>query len=312
MAAFTVILTTSADIGTHVTEELVTEFGVTYSQLNVVDQFVEFEKDIAAKSIAYPIYDLLATSTTPLTETDDPDSIKMSDSEILLTPKEYGTAVTKTRLSDLVTGGRTALGAVRLVATNMANTTNKLGSLAAENTTNILYGGTATSDITVAATDIMSPNLLNKAYNKLSRANVPKHSSTGTYVAMMHEDLLFDLRDSAAAGTWTDVSKYSGTTEVFNNEIGMFQGFRIFRNNDSALTVDAGVGGTVDVYSASFMGANALGLAQSKENEMIIKVGADKMNRFTHISWYGVFEYKLIQPEAVWKARCASSIGANV
>jgi N4-gp56 family major capsid protein len=311
MADFTLNLTGTAQLdNSAVTEEIKTEFIVQYTQANVMDNFVEYAREIQAKSISFPRYATLATAETALTEREDITSAAMSDTEVILTPVEYGNAVTTTKLVDLQTGGRAMRGAIRLVAINMAETLNVLATRALEASTNVVYGGSAADKASIAAGDVMTGGVLDKVYNKLARANVPVHPSTGTYVAFMHEDQIFDLRSASAANSWTDVNKYNNELPVLQNEVGMYKGFRIVRNNHSLLEADAGAA-AVDTYTASFLGFNGLGKAESAMPSIVLTGPYDKLGRFVNIGWYGVLKYGIIEPTAVYTAVTSSSVGAN-
>lgn len=305
---FTVNMSGSVAVDNSLKTDYETDFIIEYEQLNVMDPFVEFHRQMGAKSISFPRYALLGLATTPLTELDDVTSSAMSDTEILLTPAEYGNVITTTSLADLQSGGRLSRGAVALVAKNMAETRNALATAALEASSNVVYGGDATSTATIDAADVMDGALLNKIYNKLRRSNVPMID--GHYVAFMHDDVIHDLRAGSAAGTWMDVNKYNNELPVLNNEVGMFRGFRIICNNHSALAADAGAT-TTDVYTSSFLGANGLGLAESMVPELRVTGPFDKLGRFVNVGWYGVFQYKIIESSAVWTAETASSVGAN-
>jgi N4-gp56 family major capsid protein len=281
-------------------------FLVATGQANVLDQFVEYRADIGAKSIEFPRYSRLALATTPLTETDDVTPVAMSDSQVILTPAEYGAAVVTTALADIQTGGKSGLGAVRLAGINMGQTRNRLATAALEASSNSFIAGTAGTEAGLAAGDIMSGVILNKVYNKLSRANVDPLAD-GMYVALMHDDVMHDLR---AESGWVDVAKYADAVSVLKNEVGMYKGFRIVRNNDAAFADQSGAG-TVDMYKSSFLGFNGLGLAVSKEPRLIIKPTNDLLNRFMSVGWHGVFQYKIVEPNAVWTVGTASSVGAN-
>lgn len=311
MADFTLNMSDSVVLNDSVVaEELKSEFIVAYNQANIVDSVVEYAREVNAKSISFPRFSQLAAATTPLTEKDDITSEAMSDSDIILTPVEYGNVVTTTRLAELQTAGRAGRAALQLVGQNMANTMNVLGTRALEASTNVVYGGSATSEATVAAGDVMDASVLDKVYNKMARANVPAHSRTGTYVAFMHDDVIHDLRSASAAGTWLDVSKYAGAEAILRNEVGMYKGFRIVRNNDCLINTDGGVT-TVDTYHSSFMGFNALGKAESQMPSITMTGPFDKLGRFINIGWYGVLQYKIIESDAAWKAITSSSVGVN-
>lgn len=311
MADFTTTMSDSSVIDTEITIELQTEFEVAFGQANVMDPFVQFNRQIAAKSIAFPIFNRLAVATTALTEKEDVASVAMGDSEVLLTPAEYGNVVTPTKLADLQTGGRAALAAVQLAGINMGETRNALAIAALEAGSNLRRVDGVANDGLITAAKVLDADELDYIYNRMSRANVPKHPLTGTFVAFLHDDVAHDLRAGSAAGTWVDVNKYNNEMPVLNNEIGMYKGFRIVINNHCNMDANVGDGSTVDVYDSTFIGHNALGLAESAVPSLVISGPFDKLQRFMNVGWYGCFKYSIIQSDAVWRVRSASSVGAN-
>lgn len=304
---FTTAMTTVASVDDSIVQAYDAAFIVAAEQGDVMSPFVQYRADIGAKSIEFPKYGKLAPATTPLTEDEDLESTQITDSKIILTPKEYGRVVTVTALSSLQTGGKVDLAAARLVGDNVARTLNVLAIRALEASTNVIIPGAGTEAGLLAA-DVMSAAVLNRVYNKLARASIPALAD-GLYVAFMHDDVIADLRAGAAAGDWTDVVKYASPETALANEVGVYKGFRIIRNNDCAFADQAGAG-TVDAYKSSFMGFNGLGLAVSKAPGMVI-TQSDKLNRFVNMGWHGVHEHKIVDTDAVWTTLTASSLGAN-
>ncbi len=270
---------------------------------------IAYKRDISAKSIGLPRYDQMALATTPLAETTDPTPVALSDGERLFTPKEYGNVVTTTKLANLQTGGKADVAAAILVGKNASRTNNRLAILALEATPNVKNIGDIATGALVAA-NVMTGAHMSLMYNKLARANVPTLSGN-VYVAVMHDDVIEDVRSNATSGEWVDVAKYQDVLSIYKNEVGMFKGFRIIRNNDVTLTADGGAA-LVDTYKSSFMGFNGLGLVTSKDTEMVISGPFDKLKRFLNLGWYGVHVYGIVEPTAVWTSESASSVGVNV
>lgn len=305
MAAFTTNMTGTTQIDDSIVQTYAQSFLITVGEDSSMDQFAAFKQDIGAKSIQISKYARLALATTPLTETDDITSEALSDSQVLFTPAEYGNAVTKTNLASLQSGGKIDLSIPELVGRNMAQTKNKLALNALEATSNILVVGGG-SESTIASGNVMTGAQLNIVYNKLARANVPTLAD-GMYVAVMHDDVIHDLRLDTG---WIDVVKYQNATQIFKNEVGAFRGFRIIRNNAVTYADQTGAG-TVDVYKSSFFGARAFGLAESQAPTMTLTGPFDKLGRFVNIGWYGVFQYKILDTDAVYSVLSSSSVGAN-
>ena len=282
-------------------------FLVAQDQNNVMDQFVQYKQEIGAKSITLPKFSRLAVATTPLTEVDDVTSAALSDVAITLTPAEYGNVVTTTSLASLQTGGKANLAAAQVVGINHGQTMDKLALLALDASSNsYIIGGTAEGSVT--AGQVASDVFLNYFYNKLARASVPMIN--GQYVMVAHDDVIADLRAATAVGSWQDVAKYATPETVLKNEVGMYKGFRVIRDNQATFADQTGVG-TVDIYNSYFFGFNALGKATSQPGKMVATGPFDKLARFVNLGWYEVSAYKIINQDAVWVGRSASSVGAN-
>lgn len=305
--AYTTAMTTVASVDDSILTAFDAGFIVAAEQSDVMTPFVQYKADIGAKAIEFPKYATLSAATTPLTEDEDVASEALGDSKVTFIPVEYGKVVTKTALSSLQTGGKSDLAAARLVGQNVGRTQNILAIRALEASTNVIIPGAGT-EAGLLAGDVMSAAVLNKIYNKLARTNIPMLADN-LYVAFMHDDVIADLRAGAAAGDWTDVVKYATPEMALRNEVGIYKGFRIVRNNDCAFADQTG-SGTVDAYKSSFIGFNALGQAVSKAPGLVI-TSSDKLNRFVNVGWHGVMKYGIVDTDAVWTALTSSSVGAN-
>lgn len=307
MAAFTTNLSGVTELDDSIILAFAQSYLIAQGQNNVMDQFATMKEEIGAKSITIPKYARLGLATTPLTETDDLVSAALADTGITLTPAEYGNVVTTTKLANLQTGGKADLAAAQLVGINHGSTMDKLACLALDASSNgYVIGGTAEGSVT--GSQVASDVFLNYFYNKLARANIPMVN--GAYVMVAHDDVIADLREATGAGSWTDVTKYAAPGETLMNEVGMYKGFRVVRNNNATFADQTGAG-TVDLYNSYFFGFNALGKATSQPGRMVATGPFDKLARFVNLGWYEVSQYKIIDTDAVWVGKCASSKGAN-
>lgn len=309
MADFITNITKTTDVDDSVFTEMDQQFIIAAAPLGVTDQFVTYKKNIGAKAIEFSKYAQLPLATTPLTEGEEVNRKKLSDSKIIITPEEYGDVVTTTSLANIQSGGKADLAAAKLAGVQMARTLDKLAMLKLEAGSNVLTPAAGAVNAIIAS-DVMTTSFLNKLFNKLSRAGVMPLVN-GEYVAILHDDVIHDLRNSTGAGSWVDISRYQKSETVLMNEIGMLCGFRIVSNSNASIYADAGAGGTVDVYKPVFMGYNALGKAVSKEAGMVITPGYDALNRFANVGWHGILNYGIVDQDALWVGACASSLGAN-
>jgi N4-gp56 family major capsid protein len=305
---FTINLSGTAQVDDSVRAEFDAEFRVALAEQGAAAQFASIKKDFEAESISLPKYDQLGLAVTPLVETDDVDSEAMVDSKVLVNPKEYGKVVTTTKLASLQTAGMADRAAARLVGINAGRTDNKLAILALDASTNRIYSN-AGGEAAITASDIMTGTLMGTAFNKLARKEAIGVAN-GDYVMLAHDDVIHDLREATGAASWIDVHKYALPETALRNEVGMYKGIRVVRDNLTTIKTDAGVGG-VDVYISHVLGFNAFGKGTSHDIEMRATGPYDKLNRFVNLGWYGVFEYKIVEQDALWSIYSASSVGQN-
>ena len=306
--AFTTNLTGAAEVDDSIKLEYDTEFRLAYEEQGVAAQFATLKREIGSKSIDLPRYNHLQLAVTPLGEKDDLVSETLSDDKVVITPSEYGNVVTTTKLANLQTGGMVDRAAARLVGINSGRSQNKLALLAMDASTNVIVtnaGGIAA----ITASDIMSGTIMGQVFNKLARKNVPGLVG-GDYVMIAHDDVIHDIREGSGANSWIDAHKYAMPEALLRNEVGMYKGFRVVRDNLSTIQADAGLG-AVDVYNSYFVGFNAYGLAESAPIEMRATGPFDKLSRFVNMGWYGCFNFKIVEQDALWLVQSASSVGVN-
>jgi N4-gp56 family major capsid protein len=246
----------------------------------------------------------LTASITPLSEREDVVGQEVSDGKRVFTPLEYGDVVTKTQLASLQTGGTLDLVVPQLLGKHSGKTLDILALNALAATTNTLAIGTGSAGA-MQATDIMTKTVMGKLYNKLSRANVPTLDG-GAYVAFMHADVIADIQNDGTATSWTDVAKYSQPDKVFANEVGMFKGIRIIKDNN----VPVDTSGAFPLYETIVIGFNALGKVQSLPLTFTATGPFDRLARFVNLGWKWVGTYGIVEPSAVVKVQSAASFGA--
>lgn len=307
--AYVVNITGTTQVDDSVIQAYDQAFLIAVGQDNVMDQFVQYRQEIGAKSIDITKYPRLAAATTPLTEDEDAGRTAFSDTKVTFTPAEYGLIVTRTQLASLQSGGKVDLALATVVGENMGHTKNVLATRALEASTNVIMAGGVANEAALGAGNVLSKTELAKLYNKLARASVAQLAG-GYYGLSAHDDVIHDLREGAAAGDWVDVAKYGNTMDVLRNEVGIYKGFRIVRNNDASVADQSGAG-TVDVYKTAAFGSRALGLAESLAPTIVFSGPFDGLQRFANVGWKGVMEYKILDTDSVWVLQSASSLGAN-
>lgn len=270
------------------------------SQANVFDQLAVAKTDIGAVSLTFQKFKNLSGDGS-LTELEDAAGELLNVEPIVLTPKEKGNAITLTNLASIQTGGVIDLGAPSRLGQNLSTVRNTLAAKALDLGTNVMVvGGGAVADI--GATDVITGAVLDKAFTKLARKNIGKIN--GAYFLVAHEDVIYDIRKETGDGSWQDTSKYANAVELMANEVGMYKGLRVLRNNE----VTVANNGTVDVYNSYVLGLNALGYGESQTPRLTLSEAATKIpGRFYHLGWYGVFDYTIVDGDAVLVIKSAGS-----
>jgi len=262
------------------------------------------KREAMQKSFKFTIYSKLTKITSALTEDTDVTRQQMSDSEVAITPEEYGTAVMNTKLANLQSGGVPDLAAARLVATNMEESIETIMIQVGEAGSNeIIVGQTAESSIT--ASDTMTHAYIKQAMNKFKRTGIP-----GPFIGIMHDDVIYDVKAETGETAWTRINEYANPEVVLENEIGMLGGFRIIDSPLVSVNADAG-NSNVDTYHSQFFGYNAFGYAESEAPGGVLSGPFDALGRFVDIGWDGVFDFQLIDTNAHYLVTSASSLGAN-
>jgi len=143
--------------------------------------------------------------------------------------------------------------------------------LQAPDTTHLIYGGVATSKLTLAATDKMSRNVIEKAAvgARMMRSTDPTTANMmpvmingeAHYVTLMSPFQEHDLR-TADAGGWLEIQKAAATAEGRNNPIfkgglGMINNVVLHSHESVIRFSDFGAGGNVAAGRALFLGRQA-------------------------------------------------------
>src|ERR1044071_6799986 len=267
-------------------------------------------------AVVFSVQTDLAVASTTINESVDVDAVALSNSQVTLTLAEYGNAVSTSaklrgtsfvELDPIVSNvlGYNAGISIDTIARDIL----KAG-------TNVRYAGQGTARNTVIPTDTLAANNVRRALADLRGANVA--TVGGMYVAFIHPDVSYDLRGQTGAASWRDPHTYSQPGEIWNGEIGSFEGFRFIETPRAPVFADAGSSTTLtDVYRTIFLGRQGLAKAFSGSDgnrpypRVIVSPIVDKMRRFVPMAWYWLGAYGIFRQEAVRAFESASSIGTN-
>ncbi|WP_017757597.1 N4-gp56 family major capsid protein [Pseudacidovorax intermedius] len=135
-----------------------------------------------------------------------------------------------------------------------------------------MYGGSATSKASLAATDTMKLRIIDKAVAKAETMGgdgtdelsmIPISIEGGDhYVALMHTFQADSLRQDAGTGGWLDIQKAAAAAEgaknpIFTGAMGMYNDVILHKHRNVIRFSDYGAGANLPAARALFLGSQA-------------------------------------------------------
>jgi N4-gp56 family major capsid protein len=168
----------------------------------------------------------LAANTTALSETVDPDAVALSTpTNISITLNEYGNSVLVTRALELFSLADVDPAIANIIAFNLADSIDTVAMETLRGGTNKIFGGSATSTATVAASSTLDSADIRKAVAKL-RSNKAIGRKGSLYWAGIHPEVSHDLRAESSSGQgWLLPNQYGSSQDrIWAGEIGNYEG----------------------------------------------------------------------------------------
>lgn len=274
-------------------------------------------------AVTFTIFNDLAEATSALTETSDVTAVAMGDSQVTVTLAEYGNAVSTTAKLRGTSFLDVDAAAANVVGYNAGISVDGIIRDVLAGGTNVVYGGggatTPSSRTTIATEDIIEANDVRKVVAALRTAN--SVSFNGMYMGYIHPDVSYDLRRETGVASWRDPHVYSDPANIYNGEIGAFEGVRFIETPRAKLFADAsdgaGSAGNIDVYCTHICGRQALAKAHSIVDgngafpRVVRGPVTDTLMRFQPVGWYWLGGYARFREASLRRIEACSSIGAN-
>lgn len=167
---------------------------------------------------------------------------------------------------------------------------------------------TATNNL-VLAVDIATAKTVTAAVTLMRRRKVRPRAGQN-YVCLMHPDVIFDLMTEApSANAWILPHAYVNTQEIYNGEVGTYQGARYI---STTRITSANNTVPVKVYLSYFLGAQAVAEAVggmgAGEPQVVVGLQTDKLKRFWPIGWKSLIGWAIYRQEAIQILRVTSSL----
>jgi N4-gp56 family major capsid protein len=182
------------------------------------------QQSIPGSTVVLQKYVDLTAATGTLTETVDPDAVALSTpDQVTITLNEYGNSVLVTRALELFSLADVDPAISNVIAFNLADSIDKVAMETLRGGTNVIYGGSATSTGTVAASSTLDSADIRKAVAKL-RANKAAYRKGSMYWVGIHPEVSHDLRAETGAAGWRDPHNYQAGENIWAGEIGSYEG----------------------------------------------------------------------------------------
>ena len=270
--------------------------------------FTQFGKKqpMHGNKVEWRKFNTFAKALTPLTEGVIPTGQTFGMTKIEATTTQHGDYVAVSDRLELESYDDVIFGATEEMGAAEGETYDALtrNILVAGNS--VAYGGGKDSRSALTEADILTPELVAKAATWLKKNKAPKID--GSYVAIIHPSVAFDLRNSEE---WKEFHKYNDVAPIFKGEIGMLHGVRFVECNESKVWKD----GDSAVYATLFLGKDAFGILdpEGEGMEMIIKTKEQiggPLNQFGTIGYKFCHGAKILYQERMLRVETGSSYSA--
>jgi N4-gp56 family major capsid protein len=274
-------------------------------------------------SVKFTIFNDLSEKTSTLTEDTDVTPVVMGDSQVEVTLEEYGNAVNTTAKLRGTSFLDVDAAAANLVGYNAGISIDGVIRDVLAAGTNVIYGAGGSGSVptarnTITATDIIEANDVRKVVAALRKANAV--SFNGMYMGYIHPDVSYDLRKETGVASWRDPHVYSDPANIYNGEVGAFEGVRFIETPRAKIFENASNGsgstGTVDAYCTHIAGRQALAKAHSIVDgngafpRVVRGPVVDVLQRFQPVGWYWLGGYARFREASLRRIESASSLGA--
>ena len=271
----------------------------------VFTQFGE-KQPMHGNKIEWRKFNTFAKALTPLTEGVIPTGQTFGMTKIEAETTQHGDFVAVSDRLELEAYDDVIFGATEEMGAAEGETYDTLtrNILVAGNS--VAYANNKASRDALTAADILTPELVAKAATWLKKNKAPKID--GSYVAIIHPSVAFDLRNS---DEWKEFHKYNDVAPIFKGEIGMLHGVRFVECNEAKVWKE----GSVATYATLFLGAKAYGILdpEGEGMEMIVKTREQiggPLNQFSTIGYKFCHGAKILYQERMLRVETGSSYSA--
>ena len=190
------------------------------------------------KTVVWNRYTNPTAKTSALTEGTDPTPSGLSATLISATISQYGNFEQVTDILSLTAIDNSIASAVDLLAYEAALSIDTVIRNIAVAGTNVIHASGVADRTAIAATNVATVADVRKAVREL-KGNNAKPQSGGTYMAVIHPDVEYDLQGDS---NWVSAVQYttSGVDRIYNGEVGKLYGVRFLNTTQAPILTISG------------------------------------------------------------------------
>lgn len=275
-------------------------------------------QSMPGSSVIFYLPTEMSAATGTLNESVDVDAVALADAQVTVTLLEKGNVAKTTAKARGTAYQELDPIVVNLVGFNAGLSVDTIAAAVLAAGSNVKYpgasGGTARN--TILPTDVLTGNGVRRAVAELRGANVATFN--GLYAGFIHPDVSYDFRGGTGGTNWSDPHVYSQPSEIWNGEVGSFQGTKFIESPRTPVVADAGSSTTLtDVYQTIIVGRQALAKAWAIADGGGPQPGVfptpifDNLRRFHGTAWYHLYGIARFREAAIRRMETASTIGTN-
>jgi len=271
-------------------------------------------------SVVWTIVHDLAIASSAINESTDVTPVAMSDSQVTVSLAEFGNAVNTTaklRGEAFVEIDPVVANAIGF---NAGVSIDEVAKLILQAGTNVVYatgtGTLPTSRATVTSTNTILAANIRYAKTFLRVNNVATFG--GYYICYINPNVSYDLTSETGEQSWRAPHDYSQPGEIWQGEVGAFEGFRFIETPRAPLFAAAGSGSPqINVFGTLCLGRQSLAKAHSYVDgngplpHVVPGPVIDFLRRFQPWGWYWLGNYGIFRQAALLRIESASSVNVT-
>ena len=218
-------------------------------------------------SVTFTFNNDLAPATTALTDGTDITPVAMSDSQVTVTPAEYGNAIQLTAKNKATAFYELNPLAADLIGWNAGLSVDQIAATTAVTGNKVVYVGQ------INRTSLTKSNILVGNNVRAAKAYMKKYhvkGFNGLLKGIMHPDVVYDFTGQTGGTNWSDPHVYQDTSGIYNGVIGTFQGVQFMEVDRDALVFADASANTFTISTITVSG-NTATLTTSAAHGLIVE-----------------------------------------